>query len=93
MSDPHEFVFALELSDEPHFDVMLAELANAVLAHVGYQTPAIDELRGTLRHALATGLSNGQQRCDVQFRAHAGELQIVVTYAGGAEWRTTRALP
>jgi hypothetical protein len=93
VSDQHEFVFALELSDEPQFDSMLAELAAAVLVHVGYQTPAVDELRGVLRQALAAGSSNGQRRCDVQFRAHGGELQIAVVFAGGSEWRTTRALP
>jgi len=89
----HEFLFALELSDEPHFDAMLGELAGAVLAHVGYPKAAADELRGVLRGALSAGPVNGDRRCDVRFKAHAGELQIVVTYAGGAEWRTTRALP
>ena len=28
-----------------------------------------------------------------QFRAEAGQLLIVVTYAGGREWRATRPLP
>lgn len=93
MSDHHEFLFALQLSDEPRFDAMLGELAAAVLGHVGYQAADIEELRGVLRGALASGLSNGQQRCDVQFRAQGGELHIVVAYAGGAEWRTTRPLP
>ena len=93
MSDQHEFVFALELSDEPPFDSMLSELAAAVLVYVGYQASAIDELRGVLRQALAARPSNGQRRCEVQFRAEGGELQIAVVFAGGAEWRTTRALP
>jgi hypothetical protein len=89
----HEFLFALELSDEPHFDAMVGELAGAVLAYVGYPKAAADELRGVLRRALSAGLANGNRRCDVRFNAHAGELQIVVAYAGGSEWRTTRPLP
>lgn len=93
MSDQHEFVFALELSDESHFDSMLADLTAAVLVYVGYPAAAIDELRGILRQALAAGSSNGQRRCDVQFRAHSGELHMAVVFAGGSEWRTTRALP
>jgi hypothetical protein len=93
VSDPHEFLFALQLSDEPHFDAMIAELAGAVLVHVGYQAAAVDELRALLRSALASGLTNGELRCSVQFRAEGGELQIVVASPGGAEWRTSRALP
>jgi hypothetical protein len=93
VSDQHDFLFALELSDEAHFDSMLADLTSAVLVHVGYEAAAIDELRNVLRKALTSGASNGHSRCDVQFRAHAGQLHIAVVYAGGAEWRTTRALP
>lgn len=89
----HEFLFALELSDEPHFEGMLAELTSAVLSYVGYGPPAVEELRGVLRAALAAGHSSGNTQCDVRFRALSGELQISVAYAGGAEWRTTRPLP
>jgi hypothetical protein len=89
----HDFLFALDLSDEPHFDVMLAELTGTVLAYVGYQPAAVDEMRGALRAALKDGLAKGRERCDVKFLAHGGELLITVAYAGGAEWRTTRPLP
>ena len=92
MSD-HDFLFALDLSDEPHFDTMLGELAGTVLKYVGYQPPAIDELKSALKQALSAGAANGQSHCDVRFRAHAGELVITVAYQGRAEWRTTRPLP
>lgn len=91
MSD-HEFLFALELSDEKTFDAMLTELTHAVLVHVGFATAAIDELSGALHSALADGTATGRRRCHVRFLAHAGELQILVTCDGGAEWRTTRRL-
>jgi hypothetical protein len=93
VSEAHEFLFAMQLSDEPHFDSMVIELARAVLLYVGYQAPAIDELGDVLSRAIAKGASNGHRRCEVRFRAHEGEMQIVVSYAGGGEWRTTRALP
>ena len=86
-----EFLFALELSDETHFDAMLRDLAGAVLAHVGYEEAAIAELRGVLRDALTARRKNA--RCHVRFHAGAGELQISVAFAGAAEWRTTRPLP
>ena len=89
----HDFVFALDLSDEPHFDTMLGDLAGSVLKYVGYHPAAVEELRDALKGALSAGVSNGQSRCDVRFRAHSGELVITVAYAGRAEWRTTRPLP
>ena len=88
-----EFIFALELSDEPHFDAMLAELTQAVLAHVGYQTPAIEELRDVVRQALADGVAVRGRRCDLRFRVGSGELQITVACAGSPEWHTRRTLP
>jgi hypothetical protein len=89
----HEFLFALELSDEPHFEAMLQDLTSAVLSHVGYAPPAVEELGAVMRKALAAGQVSGRTRCDVRFRARSGELQISVAYEGGAEWRTTRPLP
>jgi hypothetical protein len=88
-----EFVFALELSDEPYFEDMLTELAGSVLAHVGYEPPAIEKLRAVVRGALAQGATDGRRRCDVRFRAESGQLHITVGYAGAAEWRTTQPLP
>jgi hypothetical protein len=89
----HEFFFALEMSDEPEFDRMFGELAWVVLGYAGYEPPAIAETAGVLRAALADRAAAGHQRCGVRFRAHGGELEIIVSCAGRAEWRTTRPLP
>jgi len=86
----HEFLFALDVADDPDSGLMLGELCAAVLGHVGYAAPAIAEVNREL-HAAIRG--NGAGRCDVRFVAHHGELQIVVARAGAAEWRTTRRLP
>jgi hypothetical protein len=94
-----DFFFALEMSDEPEFGRMLGDVVTAVLGHVGYAAPAIEELTTVLRGVLADGAASGRRRCDVRFQARAsrpgqaGELQIVVARAGSAEWRTTRPLP
>jgi len=86
-----EFLFALELSDEAHYDAMLADVAKVVLGHVGCERDAA--LRDELRAAFASGQARGHKRCDVRFTAHAGELLVVVRYSGGAEWRITRRIP
>ncbi len=90
MSD-RDFLFALELPDERHFDAMLRDLTAAVLTHVGYAPQAIDEIRDILRGELKA--RGGGARCDVRFRVRSGELQITVACAGAEEWRTTRPLP
>jgi hypothetical protein len=87
----HEFLFALELADDPDGGRMLDEVCAAVLGHVGYAPPAIAEVKSALHDAITQ--SNGAGRCDVRFVAHDGELQIVVVRLGAAEWRTTRRLP
>jgi hypothetical protein len=68
---------------------MLTAVAAAVLGHVGYAGESLAKI-GTALHDAAGG---GHQRCDVHFRAHAGQLHIVVSSAGRPEWRTTIALP
>jgi hypothetical protein len=89
----HDFSFALELSDDPQYDTMLAELAGAVCAHVGMTADAAAQLTGDLRKSLADAAARGAQRCDVRFQSHGGALDVVVSFAGGGEWRTTCALP
>ena len=88
-----EFLFALDMSGEPPFDRMLADLARCVLGHVGYHSSAIDALIGQLGAALAERAANGRRRCEVRFRARAGELEIVVAGAGAPDWRTTCPMP
>ena len=88
-----EFYFALELFDEPRFDNMINELTAVVLKHAGYAPPEVGELQKTLRTALAAEVARGGRRCDVRFRAGAGEMQILVDFAGGGRWQTTRPLP
>jgi len=72
---------------------MLGDLAGRVLEQVGYGAPAIADILGKLREALDQGATGNHGECDVRFRAEAGQLTIVVAYAGGREWRVTRALP
>jgi hypothetical protein len=89
----HEFLFALEISDDADSGRMLGDLCTAVLGHVGYAAPAVAELTSALSGALAQGGAQGARRCGIRFVAHDGQLQIAVACAGSAEWRTSRPLP
>ena len=88
-----EFMFALDLSDRAPFDEMLDDVARHVLRHVGYGGEMTADLVALLRAALSHRRAPGPDQCRVQFTAHAGELDIVVSDVGGREWRTRRPLP
>ena len=92
MSD-QDFFFALDVSGDPADDQMLADVTRTVLGHAGYANSAIDALSGELRAALADRVADGKRRCEVRFRSEGGQLEIVVSGAGRAEWRTTWPLP
>lgn len=88
-----EFLFALNISDQQYFDDMLGDVASSLLNHVGYSADAAGQIVAALHQALAEGAAGGRRQCDVRFSVGAGELQIVVSYVGGREWRTARPLP
>ena len=90
---PDKFLFALRLSGEPRLNAMLDDLARCVLEQTGYAPSAIADTMAKLRVALQEGADQGQRDCNIQFRAEAGQLLIVLSYAGGREWRVTQALP
>jgi len=88
-----QFLFAMKLSDEPRSDAMLDDLATCVLKQIGYAPAAIADTLAKVHAALPKGGPAGQRDCDVQFRADAGQLLIVVSYAGGREWRVACPRP
>ena len=88
-----DFVFALDVSGDPDSDQMLADLTGTLLGQVGYPPEGIQPLIAEVRSALEGRTAGGKRRCEVRFRAHGGQLEIVVSGAGAAEWRTTRPLP
>jgi hypothetical protein len=89
----HQFLFALKISDQPRLDSLLDEVAECVLGHVGYAPPAIADILGKLHGTLEQVRVEGRPGCDVQFRAEAGQLLIIVLDAEGRQQRVTRPLP
>ena len=89
----HQFVFALKLSDDHGFDALLGDLAECVLTRIGYATAVIADILAKLRETLEQGGTGKRRGTDILFRAEVGQLIIVVSQAGGREWRMARALP
>ncbi len=71
---------------------MVRELISSVLGHVGCPPQTVADTVASVHAELARGVAEGLRRCHIQFRSRAGELEIVVRYEGGQEWRTTRSL-
>jgi hypothetical protein len=87
----HQFYFSLELSSQGVEATLVEELAAQVLEHVGCSLEAIPELAGALEQAV-TKSAFGERRCDVQFRAQNGTLEILVSSNGGRIFQTSRAI-
>ena len=92
MSD-QDFLFALDVSGDPADDQMLNDVTRTVLGHVGYESGAADALAAELHGALVERRAGGNGRCEIRFRSESGQLEVVVSGAGRADWRTTRPLP
>ena len=87
----HQFYFSLELSSQGVEASLVEELASQVLEHVGCSREDIPELAGALEQAVARN-AYGERRCDVQFRAHNGRLEILVSSNGGRIFQTSRTI-
>ena len=87
----HQFYFSLELSSQGVQASLVEELAAQVLEHVGCSREEIPELAGALEQAVA-GNAFGERRCDLQFRAHNGKLEILVSSNGGRIFQTSRPI-
>ena len=87
-----DFLFALELSDDESFDRLVSEIASAVFAHVRLSGSDREALLADLRDARARESGPGLRRCDVRFNVVAGQLDLVVAYENGREWRRSRQL-
>jgi hypothetical protein len=89
----HQFFFALEFSSQGVSPALLGDLASHVLGHVGCAAGSLPELPDALRRAVMRESTSGERRCDVQFRAQGGRLDIVVSANGGRIWQTSQPIP
>jgi hypothetical protein len=90
----HDFVFTLRLADDAGWDEMVNDLTTSVLRHLGYTPSVLDELSGLVR----AGFANEKDRAagaeyDLGFRAHEGQIEIVVHRDEQTVFHTSRRLP
>jgi hypothetical protein len=90
---PQEFYFALEFSSQGVSVALLVDLASQVLSHVGSSVTDVPGLTDALQSAVEKGKAAGDRRCDLQFRATSGALEILVSSNGGRIWQTSLVIP
>jgi hypothetical protein len=88
----HEFLFTLRLSGHDRLGEMLHDLTTSVLRHVGYGGDAVAEIDRHVQDGVEQGRAAGAP-CDVQFRAHAGDIDISVSQGDRRIFHTSRRLP
>lgn len=87
-----EFLFALEFSSQGVPAWLVEDLAGQVFRYVHCAEPDVSGLTVALEQAVARG-ATGQARCDVQFRAQHGTLEVLVSSNGGRVWQTSLTIP
>ena len=85
--------FFLKLTVTGESGAILRDVTASTLERMGFSGEDAAGIRRELDAGLETSGANARGRCDVQFRTDAGHLFIVLSVAGGSEWRLTRPLP
>jgi hypothetical protein len=85
-------MFAMHFPEDGRFEEMLQDLTTSVLRHAGYKGRAATALAAEISAGVANGCRPGSAY-DVEFRAHAGELVLVVSQGGRRIFHTSRRLP
>ena len=89
----HDFFFALEFSSQGAPVSLVEDLAANVFRHVGCAPEHAEELSDALDKAAAKGSIGSDRRCDIQFRARNGTLEVLVSSNGGRVWQTEILIP
>lgn len=88
----HNFLFLLRLPGTGRFGLMLADLTENVLRHLGFTPAAIVEIGGEVRAGLPSSEAAGSD-LEVRFQVRDGVIEIVVSTRGRQIVRASRRLP
>lgn len=89
---PHDFYFALEFSSQGIPAALVEDLAAHVFRYAHCGEAAMPGLTDAIEQAVANTAAGGHSRCDLQFRAQNGTLEILVLSNGGRIWQTKLAI-
>lgn len=85
----HDFFFALEVSSQGAPAALVDDLAQQIFKYVGCASTSIPAMTEAIERAVEKTDTVGVRRCDVQFRAHAGKLDIMISSNGGRIFQET----
>lgn len=79
----HEFFFAIEVSSQGAPAGLVDDLAQQIFKYVGCAKTSISAMTEAIERAVEKTEATGPRRCEVQFRAGGGTLEIVISSDGG----------
>lgn len=85
----HDFYFALEVSSQGAPAALVDDLAQQIFKYVGCAQTSIPAMTEAIERAVEKTETVGARRCDVQFRAGGGKLEILVSSNGGRIFQET----
>jgi hypothetical protein len=89
VASSHDFFFALEVSSQGAPASLVDDLAQQIFKHVGCAPASIPAMTEAIESAVERTGALGPRRCDVQFRAGGGKLEILISSNGGRIFQET----
>jgi hypothetical protein len=83
-----DFVFAIRLAGRGTFDGVLEDVTASVFSQLGCSPVEVASLVTRLTAVVGSGV-DGASQLDVQFRAHAGSCEVIVSVCNREIWRAS----
>jgi hypothetical protein len=87
-----DFLFSMRFAGRDQIGPILSAVAANVFQSVGCAPAAVADVVRGLDAAVMPGTDDGRP-VDVQFVAHAGSCEVIVTIENREIWRTSRRIP